>query len=90
MPPAQTRMSTISKAEARRRKIPKKSLQTILIPKTWTLAKSRAWLQEHNYITTFYRSTPNFRRFLQVLPIRNAIYFTTVLPNGVELVSQSY
>ena len=70
--------------------IPKRTLQTILIPRTFTLAESKRWLKEHNYVNSYYRTTKNFRQFMQTFPIEGSKYTSKVLPNGIELVSQLY
>lgn len=83
-------MPTISKSEAIRSGIPKKTLQTILIPNDYSLKESRAWLKDHNYSNAYYRNTKNFRRWMQVFPIRGASYYSNVLNNGIELIYQEY
>ena len=83
-------MPLISQQEARQMGIPKKTLQTILISRKHTLAESKQWLKDNNYANSYYRTTANFRRFMQTPPIKGAKYYSTVLPNGVELVHQEY
>lgn len=83
-------MPTISKKKAIEMGIPKKNLQTILIPNKYTLEHMKQWLKDHNYVNSNYRKTKNFIRFLQNFPIQKATYYTETLPNGVELIFQSY
>lgn len=58
-------MPLISKATARNMGIPNKTLQTIEIPKTFTLKEAKYWLKHHNYANSYYRLTTNFIRFMQ-------------------------
>lgn len=83
-------MPLITKAQAIRSGIPKKTLQTILIPKSYTLKESRDWLKQHDYATSYYRLTTNFRRWMQTPPIKGATYKSIKLDNGVELVYQHF
>jgi hypothetical protein len=83
-------MPTITKAKAIKMGIPKKNLQTILIPDTHTLEHMQKWLKDNNYVNSNYRKTKNFIRFLQNFPIQGATYYTKKLSNGVELVFQQY
>lgn len=83
-------MPRVSKLIARIFKIPKNSLQTVLIPISVSLADSRNWLKDHDLNYNSYRSTENFRRFIQVNPIKGAEFYSKTLPNGVELVFQKY
>lgn len=83
-------MPLITQLQAIRSGIPKHTLQTILIPRSLSLSESKAWLKEHNYANSYYRNTINFRRWMQTPPIVGAQYATTKLPNGIELVYQTY
>ena len=83
-------MPLITKQQARRSGIPSNTLQTILMPSKYSLVQAKAWLAEHHYANGYYRTIRNYRRFMQTPPIRGAEYFSKVLPNGVELVFQTY
>ena len=83
-------MPLITKQQAIRSGIPRKTLQTILISRDYSLSESKKWLKAHNYANSYYRTTANFRRFMQVFPIQGATYHSVKLPNGVELVYQQY
>lgn len=83
-------MPLITKSEAKKKGIPKKSLQTIEIPRAWGLSAARKWLKENNYANSYYRRTTNFYRFMQTPDIKNANYYSTKLPNNVILVMQEY
>lgn len=84
-------MPTISQEEAVKMGIPHETLQTIELPKRkFNLRQAKKWLRENNYVNTYYRTTLNFYRFMQVFPIRNASYHSKELSNGVILVYQKY
>lgn len=83
-------MPQITKSEAHQMGLPKKTIQTVLIPKNVSLANSRKWLKDHGYAWRYHRNTTNFRRFMQTPDIKNASYYTISLPNGIELVYQEY
>jgi hypothetical protein len=83
-------MPLISKKQAIESGIPKKTLQTILIPNVNSIADSRTWLKEHHYSTAYWRKTKDFRRWMQTPPIKGASYYSRVLDNGVILVFQEY
>lgn len=83
-------MPLISIEEARLKGFPKKSLQTIEIPRDFTLKESRNWLKTHGYIWQNYRTTKNFRRFIQAYDIKEAKYYSKKLNNGIVLVFQEY
>lgn len=61
-------------------------LHTVLIPKDkYTLNEAKKYIIDHfKYIK--YRTAKYFYRFLQNEATKNAIYFTKVLNNGIELV----
>lgn len=81
-------MPLISKKQATESGIPKKTLQTILIPDVNSVAESRAWLKEHNYSAAYWRRTKDYTRWMQTPPIKGAKYYSKVLDNGVILVFQ--
>lgn len=83
-------MPTISQTEAKRMGIPHKTLQTILINRIHSLKDSKQWLKDNNYANSYYRTTANFRRFMQTPPIKGSKYYSKKLSNGVELVYQEY
>lgn len=83
-------MPLITKKQAKDSGIPHKTLQTILISKEFSLGESKKWLAKHHYANSYYRTTANFRRFMQTPPIKGATYHSIKLANGVELVYQEY
>lgn len=83
-------MPLISKAQARQMGIRNPSLQTIEIPKDWSLSESRSWLQQHGYLWMYHRLTTNFRRFAQTYDIEDAEFYSKKLPNGIVMVWQKY
>lgn len=83
-------MPNISKGFAHMIGMPNKTLQTILIPKSFGLHKARQWLKTHSYDYENFRKTKNFYRFMQNLDIAEANYYTVKLPDGIELVYQEY
>ena len=83
-------MPAITKQEAERYGIPRSSIQTIQIPLSFSLKKARVWLKEHGYLYRNYRTTLNYRRFIQNNDIIDAEYRSKVLPNGVIIVWQFY
>jgi hypothetical protein len=61
-------------------------LQTILFPKAhFTKQQAIFWLLGHHYHSHKIDDTTNFYRFRQANP-RQGKYYTTTLPNHVELV----
>lgn len=56
-------MPLITKAKARQMGIMNPSLQTIEIPKSWSLTQSRNWLKEHGFLWQYHRNTTNFRLY---------------------------
>ncbi len=84
-------MPKLTIAQAKKLGMPKKTLQTIEIPKDdFTLKQARFWLSENDYDHTNYRLTKNFRRFMQVDPILGAKYYSEKLDDGIVLVYQNY
>lgn len=71
-------------------RIPRTTIQTIEIPKTWTLKRSTEWLLNNGYNSNNKRDTIHFRRFLQTLPITGAHYYSKKLDNNIILVFQNY
>jgi hypothetical protein len=83
-------MPYLTAIQAKKLKIPKNNLQTILIPRSNTLNNAKSWLQKNGYHISYYRTTPHFYRFMQTNPIIGATYYTKILFNGIELVFQKY
>jgi len=83
-------MPTITIDQAKRRGLPEHTLQTIEVPLTFTLNKAREWLKHNGYDWITYRTTPHFRRFIQVNPIQGATYHSKKLDNGIILVFQTF
>jgi len=84
-------MPYVSKKEAIRLNIPKKTLQTIELPKDkFTLREAKSWLKDNGYAYHYWRTTTNYIRFMQCPPIIGSTYHSIKLPNGVILVYQTY
>jgi hypothetical protein len=86
-------MPLITQNQARSSGIPRKTLQTILISKAFSIPESKAWLKKHGYANSYWRNGGKhgeFRRWMQTPPIKDAKYHTITLANGVELVFQEY
>lgn len=83
-------MPLITKAQAKLMGLPNPSLQTIEVPKNYTLQDSRDWLKKHGYLYQNYRTTTNFRRFIQAYDVKGASFYSKKLPNGVVLVFQEF
>jgi hypothetical protein len=67
----------------------KYKLHTILVPKEmFNLASAKLWLKMHGYKYGKHRMTANYYRFNQNPQIEDAEFYTTTLPNGIEIVSQ--
>jgi len=61
-------------------------LQSILIPKTWSLSVARNWLKDHNYKSSKVDLIKDYWRFRQVNPRKNVRYRTFELPNGIKYI----
>jgi hypothetical protein len=62
-------------------------LQTILFPsKKFSRVSAVEWLVNHGYVAHKVDKTANFLRFRQREPMAFGSYYTTTLPNGVEMV----
>ncbi len=84
-------MPLITRTEALRKGIPKKTIQTILLPRDkFSVRAAKRWLRENGYAWHYYRTTTNFNRFMQTPDIMDAIYYTKTLPNDVQIVMQEY
>lgn len=83
-------MPLITKIKARQMGIMNPSLQTIEIPKSFSLKDSRDWLKSKGYLWQYHRNTTNFRRFAQTYDIKDAEFYSKKLPNGVVMVWQRY
>ena len=84
-------MPWVSKKEAKRLNIPKRTLQTILIPKdNYSLREAKKWLKDHSKANSYIRETTNYWRAMQTPPIVKALYDTTKLSNGIMYVYQEY
>jgi hypothetical protein len=85
-------MPWVSKTEARKLNIPKKTLQTIELKKTkFTLAKAKKWLKDNNYANAYIRPTTNYYRAMQTPPIIEASYYSKPIDDGnIILVFQEY
>ena len=65
-------MPKISKLQARNLKIPKSSIQSILISNKVPLQRSKDWLHQHNFINNMMRKQKNYNRFRQEHDIEGA------------------
>jgi serine protease inhibitor len=84
-------MPWVSKKEATKLNIPKKTLQTILIPKDkYSLREAKKWLKEHSKANSYIRETTNYYRAMQTPPIIGSNYHTSTLSNGIMYVYQDY
>lgn len=84
-------MPWVSKKEATKLNIPKKTLQTILIPKDkYSLREAKKWLKEHSKANSYIRETTNYYRAMQTVPIVGSNYHTSTLANGIMYVYQDY
>lgn len=62
-------------------------LQTILIPKSFTLEDANKWMILHNYPIKKIDSKHNYYRYRQEEPPQHAVtYFSKKLSNGIILV----
>lgn len=73
-----------------KRSNPGGKVQTVLIPKTFTLKEALEWLEDHNYRHKKVDITEDFYRFRQMTPMKGGRYVTQTLPNGVEIVLHYY
>jgi len=64
-------------------------VQSVLIPKTFTIEYAKNWLKEHKYKYNKIDVTDKFYRFRQTEPNPSKRYYTKVLDNGVELIIMS-
>ena len=81
----------LTKSEARKNGIPKKTVQTILFfKKDFTLKQARDWLKKHGYIWVNYRLEGDHRRFQQNPPIIDASYYAKKITPEITMIFQSY
>lgn len=85
-------MPQLTKAQARQKGIPSKTLQTILLDKHYfTIRTAKKWLKDHNFVNSYWRATANEYRFLQTPDIKGAIYYSKKIDDGqIILVFQEY
>lgn len=84
-------MPTITKIEAKKKGIPKKTLQTILFDsKEFNVMSAKAWLKKHNYANAYWRRTANQIRFMQTPDIKDATYYSKSITPSITLVFQQY
>jgi len=83
-------MPLITKAKAREMGLLNPSLQTIEIPRTFSLKESRQWLKEHGFLYQTHRNTTNFRRFIQAYDVKDAEFYSKKFPNGIVFVFQKF
>jgi hypothetical protein len=81
----------ISKEEAKKMGIPKRSLQTILFNKSaFNITTSKTWLKKHNYANSYYRKTTNQLRYMQTPAILDADYYAKKITPDITLIFQEY
>jgi hypothetical protein len=61
------------------------NIQTILIPKHFTIQQAKNWLYDHGYKFNKIDDDVHFYRFRQ-RPPTNGHYYTITLSNGIHLV----
>ena len=83
-------MPLITQSQAELMKLPNPSLQTVEVPKSFSLREARDWLKKHGFLYQNYRSTTNFKRFIQAYDVKGASFYSKKLPNGVVLVFQNW
>ena len=83
-------MPLITKSQAELMQLPNPSLQTAEVPKSFSLKDARQWLKDNGFLYQNYRSTTNFRRFIQSYDVKGASFYSKKLPNGVVLVFQKW
>ncbi len=84
-------MPILTKTEAKRKGIPKKTLQTILFDDTtFNVNTAKAWLKKHNFVNSYWRRTANQIRFLQTPDIKNANYYSKKITPDITFVFQEY
>lgn len=62
------------------------SVQSVLIPYSFSLPQALHWLDKHKYVHYKVDEKPNFRRFRQFDPRDDDVYRTKVLSNGIRLI----
>lgn len=60
-------------------------VQSVIIPKSWSIKRCIAWLDKHGFIHPKVHTTANYHRFRQ-LPPRGTKYYMVKLRNGIGLV----
>lgn len=83
-------MPEVSISQAKKLKIPKHSLQTILISKQISKKDAIKWLKENNLRYDYYRTTINNMRFMQINPIEGANFYTKKINPYINFVYQEY
>ena len=84
-------MPILTKTEAKRKGIPKKTLQTILFNDTaFNVNTAKTWLKKHNFVNSYWRRTKNQIRFLQTPAIKNANYYSKQITPDITFVFQEY
>lgn len=84
-------MPLISRDDAIKLGLPREMLHTILFPmENFTRPQATKWIKEHKYDHKRVRNTRNFIRYNQSPEVKDAIFYTKKLPNGVELVFEKW
>lgn len=65
-------------------------LQNIVIPISWSLKESRAWLRKNKFFWKTHQFTNNYRKFVQTDVISDSQIYTKKLDNGITMVYQKY
>lgn len=84
-------MPIITKLEAKKKGIPKRTLQTILFnDNVYNVTLAKAWLKKHNYSNAYWRRTINQIRFMQTPDIKDAKYYSKKITPDITFVFQEY
>lgn len=84
-------MPTITKLEAKKKRIPKRTLQTILFnDSVYNVTSAKAWLKKHSYSNAYWRRTTNQLRFMQTPDIKDAKYYSKKITPDITFVFQEY
>lgn len=83
-------MPKISKLQARQLKIPKSSIQSILINNKIPIQRAKDWLYEHKFYNNTIRKQKNYNRFRQEHDIEGATFAEKHFTPEIIFVYQYY
>ena len=84
-------LTHLSKSEAIKNGIPKKTIQTILFLKSeYTLKQARDFLKKNGFLWMNYRLEGQHRRFQQYPPIIGAEYYAKKISDSITFIFQKY